>query len=230
MTTQALGDTDGLVRLFLLFIRNRDGNDGGAGGNEKGGRRRRRRSTVAASAALVNGAGLLISKVGSALNYLRYSILMDNSERGGSLDNIHRHYDISNSLFETFLDKTTMMYSSAIYDYAGGKFSGTLDEAQTRKLDTLCSKACLPRRGDSTGRQLRLLDIGFGWGGLSIHAAKYYNVSVVGITLSVEQCKLATDRVKAEGLSHLIEFKIVDYRVFARAKENDMAFDRVISW
>ena len=87
------------------------------------------------------------------------------------------HYDISNDLFRTFLDKETLMYSSAIYDAmsapppkigqpsAGLVFKGTLEEAQWRKLDTLCDRAQLHQ-----GQQL--LDIGFGWGGLSIHAAK----------------------------------------------------------
>jgi cyclopropane fatty-acyl-phospholipid synthase-like methyltransferase len=79
-------------------------------------------------------------------------------------------------MFRTFLDKETLMYSSAIYDAvaapqavespsSGLVFKGSLEEAQWRKLDTLCDRAQL-----QPGQQL--LDIGFGWGGLSIHAAK----------------------------------------------------------
>lgn len=78
---------------------------------------------------------------------------MNNSERGGSLKNIHAHYDLSNDLFRTFLDKETLMYSSAIYDAVAAPppsigqpsegliFRGTLEEAQWRKLDTLCERA-----------------------------------------------------------------------------------------
>ena len=72
--------------------------------------------------------------------------------------------------------------------------------------------------------------MGFGWGGLSIHAARSYGCQVVGITLSVEQCDLATDKVEEAGLGHLITFEIVDYRTFARRPENREAFDRVIRW
>lgn len=87
------------------------------------------------------------------------------------------HYDISNDMFRTFLDKETLMYSSAIYDAvaaapqeigspsSGLVFKGSLEEAQLRKLDTLCDRAQI-----QPGQ--KLLDIGFGWGGLSIHAAK----------------------------------------------------------
>jgi cyclopropane-fatty-acyl-phospholipid synthase len=74
-----------------------------------------------------------------------------------------------------------------------------------------------------------LLDIGFGWGGLSIHAAKKYGCKVTGITLSVEQKALADDRVQKEGLQDLITFEVVDYRTFARRIENLGKFDRVLS-
>lgn len=66
-----------------------------------------------------------------------------------------------------------------------------------------------------------------GWS--SIHAAKKYGCRIIGITLSVEQKALAEDRVTKEGLGHLINFEVVDYRTFARRKENRGKFDRVIS-
>jgi cyclopropane-fatty-acyl-phospholipid synthase len=182
--------------------------------------------------------------------------MMDNSEKGGSLKNIRKwilstllslqlsllyltpfllliscladaHYDLSNDLFTTFLDKETLMYSSAIYDAAhdpklGLVFRGSLEEAQWRKLDTLLARAQI-QPGQS------MLDIGFGWGGLSIHAAKKYGCRVTGITLSVEQKALAEERVKKEGVGHLITFEVCDYRTFARRKENHGRFDRVLS-
>ena len=179
--------------------------------------------------ALTNASGLMIGKLGSFLNYLRYKLTMDNSERGGSLKNIHAHYDLSNDLFTTFLDKETLMYSSAIYDsipapspQRGLMFRGTLEEAQWRKLDTLLERAQV-----QPGQLL--LDIGFGWGGLAIHAAKRYGCRVTGITLSVEQKALAEQRVKAEGLESLVTFEVIDYRKFARRTENQGKFDRVLS-
>ncbi|KAL7472755.1 hypothetical protein ACHAXS_013202 [Conticribra weissflogii] len=227
-TNDVIGDPIGLTRLFLLFVGNRDLASIGA-------RRSAKQHTYAN--ALQNASGLAISKIGSFLNYLRFKITMDNSERGGSLKNIHAHYDISNDLFRTFLDKETLMYSSAIYDAvaaptvlkngvprpsAGLVFKGSLEEAQWRKLDTLLDRAQI-QPGQS------MLDIGFGWGGLSLHAARKYGCRVHGITLSVEQKALAETRVENEGLGHLITFEVIDYRTFARKKENQGRFDRVIS-
>ncbi|EED88129.1 predicted protein, partial [Thalassiosira pseudonana CCMP1335] len=207
-TNGVIGDPIGLTRLFLLFVGNRD--------TKTIGLRSSKQHTY--SNALQNASGLAISKIGSFINYLRFKIFMDNSERGGSLKNIHAHYDLSNDLFRTFLDKETLMYSSAIYD----AMSAAPTEAQWRKLDTLCDRAQL-QPGQT------LLDIGFGWGGLSLHAAKKYGCRVTGITLSVEQKALAEERVEKEGLGHLINFEVVDYRTFARRKENSGKFDRVIS-
>ncbi|KAL9189015.1 hypothetical protein ACHAXT_011505 [Thalassiosira profunda] len=223
-TNNIIGDPIGLTRLFLLFVGNRDTNGIGL--------RSAKQHTYAN--ALQNASGLAISKIGSFLNYVRFKITMDNSERGGSLKNIHAHYDISNDLFRTFLDKETLMYSSAIYDAmaappaimgqpsSGLIFKGSLEEAQWRKLDTLCDR-CQIKPGQ------KLLDIGFGWGGLSLHAAKKYGCKVTGITLSVEQKALAEERVAKEGLGHLINFEVIDYRTFARRKDNQGKFDRVIS-
>lgn len=220
-TTIALGDPLGLVRFFLLIIRNRDN------GNSQHEPRKAIKGR-SYSSVVSNASGLLIAKIGSFLNYLRYKIVMDNSERGGSLKNIHAHYDLSNDLFTAFLDKETLMYSSAIYDAVkapagrpGVVFRGSLEEAQWRKLDTLCDRAQI-QPGQT------VLDIGFGWGGLSLHAARKYGCKVTGITLSVEQKALAEERVKKEGLGHLITFEVVDYRAFARRKENLGRFDRVL--
>lgn len=220
-TTIQLGDPIGLTRLFLLLIGNRD-RPLAKHMPRKAGRGRY-------SSAFSNASGLLLAKVGSLLNYVRYKMTMDNSERGGSLKNIHAHYDLSNDLFTTFLDKETLMYSSAIYDAViapspqkGLVFRGTLEEAQWRKLDTLLERAQI-KPGQT------MLDIGFGWGGLSLHAAKKYGCKVTGITLSVEQKALAEKRVKEWGVGDLITFEVIDYRTFARRPENQGKFDRVLS-
>jgi cyclopropane-fatty-acyl-phospholipid synthase len=99
-------------------------------------------------------------------------------------------------------------------------YGGTLEEAQLRKLDHLIARACVSK-GD------KVLDLGFGWGGLSIRLAETIGCRVVGITLSQEQHDLAVERVRARGLSHLITFEIVDYRVFAEAHKGE--FDRILS-
>jgi cyclopropane-fatty-acyl-phospholipid synthase len=221
-STVSLGDPIGLTRLFLLLIGNRD-RPLAKHMPRKAGRGHQY------SNAWTNASGLLIAKIGSFLNYLRYKMTMDNSERGGSLKNIHAHYDLSNDLFTTFLDVETLMYSSAIYDAVqapapqkGLVFRGSLEEAQWRKLDTLLDRAQI-KPGQT------VLDIGFGWGGLSLHAAKKYGCQVTGITLSVEQKALADARVKKEGLESLITFEVIDYRTFARRPESQGKFDRVLS-
>lgn len=221
--TPILGDPVGLTRLFLLFIANRD---------YKGDSKHiPLRSSLGHtySHALSNASGLVLAKIGSLFNFIRYKLTMDNSERGGSLKNIHAHYDISNDLFTSFLDHKTLMYSSAIYEairapksQSGLIFRGTLEDAQIRKLETLLS------RGQIQPGQT-ILDIGFGWGGLSIYAAKKYGCKVYGITLSVEQKSLAEKRVKKAGLEHLIHFEVVDYRTFSRRAENRGRFHRVFS-
>jgi len=221
-TTLACGDPVGLTRLLLLLMGNRDRIVAGThipNTSYKG----------YSGANPVNAGPYIISKIGSFLNFLRYRLTMDNSERGGSLKNIHAHYDLSNDLFTSFLDKETLMYSSAIYDAVkapapqkGLVFRGTLEEAQWRKLDTLLDRAQV-----QPGQEV--LDIGFGWGGLSLHAARKYGCKVTGITLSVEQRALALERVAKEGLKDLITFEVIDYRTFARRKENLGRFDRVLS-
>ncbi|GKY96368.1 hypothetical protein MPSEU_000596400 [Mayamaea pseudoterrestris] len=221
-TNLTLGDPIGLTRLFLLLVGNRD-RAGGIHVPRKSGRG----NTY--SNALTNASGLILAKIGSLFNYVRYKLTMDNSERGGSLRNIHAHYDLSNDLFTSFLDKEHLMYSCGIWDAipaptsrSGLIFRGTLEEAQTRKLDNLLERAQV-KPGQT------VLDIGFGWGGLSIRAAKRFGCKVTGITLSVEQQALAEKRVKEMGLDHLITFEVVDYRTFARRLENKGKFDRVLS-
>jgi len=99
-------------------------------------------------------------------------------------------------------------------------FKGTLEEAQTRKIDELLSRLEPISKNDT------LLDIGFGWGGICIRAAEKYGCKVYGITLSSEQLQYATEKVKTRGLDHLITFELVDYRVFAK---RGFKFDRIVS-
>ena len=118
----------------------------------------------------------------------------------GSRKNISAHYDLGNDLFELFLDPS-LMYSSAIYQAP----ESTLDEASAYKLNVICRKLEL-KPSD------QVLEIGTGWGGFAIHAAKHYGCHVTTTTISAEQLALAKQRVEAEGLQDRITLLFDDYR------------------
>jgi cyclopropane-fatty-acyl-phospholipid synthase len=118
----------------------------------------------------------------------------------GSRKNIAAHYDLSNDFFATFLDPS-MMYSSAIFLDE----SQSLHEASLNKLTHICER--LQLKPDD-----HLIEIGTGWGSMAIHAAKYYGCKVTTTTISHEQYKHASARVKAEGLEDRVELLLKDYR------------------
>ena len=118
----------------------------------------------------------------------------------GSRKNIEAHYDIGNDLFKIMLDET-MMYSSAIFSDE----NMSLYDAQMNRLDVICKKLDLQASDE-------LLEIGTGWGALSIYAAKNYGCHVTTTTISREQYNLACERVEKEGLSDKITVLIKDYR------------------
>ncbi|PXX91907.1 SAM-dependent methyltransferase [Marinobacter vulgaris] len=136
---------------------------------------------------------------------------LNRNTKEGSRKNISAHYDLGNDLFETFLDPT-MMYSSAIYP----RPEATLEEAAAHKLDTICRKLDL-RPGD------RVMEIGTGWGGFAVHAAKYFGCHVTTTTISSEQLQLAREKVKAEGLEDHITLLFDDYR------DLEGQFDKLVS-
>lgn len=105
------------------------------------------------------------------------------------------HYDADNDIFRAMLD-SKMIYSCAYWEFAHD-----LEQAQTHKLELICRKLEL-KKGE------RLLDIGCGWGGLAAYAATNYGVSVLGITVSKEQQKIAQER--CQGLE--VEIELIDYR------------------
>ncbi|MNZ44970.1 Cyclopropane-fatty-acyl-phospholipid synthase [compost metagenome] len=116
------------------------------------------------------------------------------------------HYDLGNDLFTLMLDPL-MQYSCAYW-----KDASTLEEAQLAKLHLICEKLQLQPG-------MRVLDIGCGWGGLAYYMAKNYGVSVVGVTISAEQQKMAQDR--CEGLD--VTILLQDYR------DLHDQFDRIVS-
>ncbi|MBD3671489.1 MAG: class I SAM-dependent methyltransferase [Gammaproteobacteria bacterium] len=120
--------------------------------------------------------------------------------KNGSRRNIESHYDLGNELFKTFLDES-MMYSSAVYE----EKNYDLEKAAFAKVDRICKKLDL-KPGD------HVLEIGTGWGGFAIHAAKYYGCRVTTTTISREQFVHARDRVKEEGLTDKVTLLLEDYR------------------
>jgi cyclopropane-fatty-acyl-phospholipid synthase len=117
-----------------------------------------------------------------------------------SVEHISAHYDVGNELYGLFLDET-MMYSSAVF---GGRATSLYD-AQIAKLDRICGKLDL-RPGD------HLLELGTGWGGLAVHAAREYGARVTTATISKEQHAYVVRRVKEEGLEDRVSVLLRDYR------------------
>ncbi len=122
------------------------------------------------------------------------------NSRDGSRRNIAEHYDLGNDLFSLFLDDT-MMYSSAIFRSA----DESLEIASARKLDRICRKLALSPSD-------HLVEIGTGWGGMAIHAARHFGCRVTTTTISKEQHALATERVARAGLGERISVVLEDYR------------------
>ncbi|WP_244815288.1 cyclopropane-fatty-acyl-phospholipid synthase family protein [Caballeronia sp. Lep1P3] len=113
---------------------------------------------------------------------------------------IQYHYDVSNEFYQLWLDKN-MVYSCAYFENG----DEDIDTAQIKKIDHILTKIQV-----QPGQ--RLLDIGCGWGALVIRAAQKFGAQCVGITLSENQFKLATQRVKDAGLEDKIEIRLQDYR------------------
>jgi len=129
----------------------------------------------------------------------------------GSKRNIVEHYDLGNDFYKLFLDKT-MTYSSAYFQ----KDEISLEEAQVAKYEALCKHLYLKK-------EHHLLEIGSGWGGFSLHVAKKYGCRITTITISDEQFAYAKELFKREGVDHLIEIKMLDYRKL------EGKFDRIVS-
>jgi cyclopropane-fatty-acyl-phospholipid synthase len=120
--------------------------------------------------------------------------------RSGSRKNVEYHYDLGNDFYELWLDDT-MTYSCANFDDT----TPDLRQAQVRKWDRMLELV-------QPGAKDRLLEIGCGWGGFAIHAAKESGCRVTGITLSREQAALARERVERAGLRGQVDIRLEDYR------------------
>lgn len=125
---------------------------------------------------------------------------------------ISHHYDVSGEFYRLLLGPS-MTYSCAVWRDA----SVGLEAAQEAKYELISRKLGL-RPG------MRLLDVGCGWGGMVIHAARHHGVRALGVTLSREQADLARRRVADAGLSDLVEIRLSDYR-----DVHDAPFDAISS-
>ena len=149
------------------------------------------------------------------INLLGWQNRLGHWLRPNSLDtsrrNIAEHYDLGNDFYRLFLDPT-MTYSSALF----ASSAQTLAEAQTAKYDRLCRQ--LQLKPDD-----HVLEIGSGWGGFSLHAAKNYGVRLTTVTISQEQFNYARALFQRENLADRIDIQLMDYRRITGQ------FDKIVS-
>ena len=148
----------------------------------------------------------IIKKIRGTYRYITNFNLISNSKK-----NVAHHYDISEKLYDLFLDKNRQ-YSCAYFK----KSSDSLETAQNYKIDHIIKKLNLKPNQ-------KVLDIGSGWGTLAVEIAKKSQCEVVGITLSENQLEHSIKKVKELNLENQVSFKLMDYR------ELDEKFDRIVS-
>jgi len=136
------------------------------------------------------------------LNRITQSLIhkANRNTKSGSKQNIAAHYDLGNELYTRFLDPS-MMYSAAVYP----RSEATLSEAQQHKLATICQRLELSESDT-------VIEIGTGWGGLAIYMAQHYGCHVTTTTISEEQHKYASDKIRQLKLTDKITLLKEDYR------------------
>jgi cyclopropane-fatty-acyl-phospholipid synthase len=158
---------------------------------------------------LETGAARLAAPLQRALHWL------NRNTRKGSRRNIAAHYDLGNDFFALWLD-SSMMYSAAVFESP----AVTLEQAAAAKNELICRKLAL-------GPADRVLEIGTGWGGFALHAARATGCRVTTVTISREQHELARQRVQQAGLAERIDVQLRDYRDLDPAL--DGCFDKLVS-
>ncbi|RJX30657.1 MAG: class I SAM-dependent methyltransferase [Oxalobacter sp.] len=158
---------------------------------------------------LLEDGSFLVTVFSRTLDRIRH-LLRDNSIRG-SRRNIHEHYDLGNDFYKTFLDPS-MMYSCGIHHSP----DESLEQAQKNKNQAFIDKLRISPND-------HILEIGCGWGGFAVEAARQTGCRVTGITISSEQKDWANERVKREGLADRIDIQLIDYRNI------EGRFDRIVS-
>lgn len=129
---------------------------------------------------------------------------------------ISHHYDLSNAFYELLLDPH-MAYSSAWWSDVPSATGQSLESAQAAKLDLVCRKIGLHQGA-------RFLDVGCGWGSLSLYAAEHFGAQVTGVTIAAEQKRFIDARIRERGLEDLVTIRLQDYRDVA-----DGPYDAVAS-
>ncbi len=138
--------------------------------------------------------------------------LQQHNPVGKAQRNVAHHYDLSDDLYDLFLDEDRQ-YSCAYFDSQ----SSDLEQAQIKKKRHIAAKLLLDRP------ELKILDIGSGWGGLGLYLAQQSGAQVTGVTLSTEQHKVSQQRAADAGLAKQVGFELRDYR------EQTGTFDRIVS-
>jgi cyclopropane-fatty-acyl-phospholipid synthase len=136
--------------------------------------------------------------------------------RTGSERNVHAHYDLGNAFYRLFLDEETLAYSCGIFP------APSLAAAQEQKLERLCELLALSPRD-------HLLEVGCGWGGMAMYAARTRGCRVTAITVSREQFELASARVAEAGLSDRVTIAYRDYRELTGTFDKGRGFDKIVS-
>ena len=153
------------------------------------------------------------NKYNLVINKLRgtYRFLTNFNVKKKSKSNVAHHYDISEKLYDLFLDKKRQ-YSCAYFKNDGD----SLEQAQNNKIEHIIKKLNLKPNQ-------KVLDIGSGWGSLAIEIAKKSQCEVLGITLSENQLQHSIEKAKKDGLENQVQFRLADYR------DLNEKFDRIVS-
>ena len=154
-----------------------------------------------------------INSYGAVIKKLRgtYRYLTSFNKIAKSKENVAHHYDISEKLYDLFLDENRQ-YSCAYFK----NDSDTLEQAQSNKIHHIIKKLNIQPNQ-------KVLDVGSGWGTLALAIAKETNASVTGITLSENQFEYSQNKAKEMNLSNQVDFKLIDYR------QLNEKFDRIVS-
>ena len=143
--------------------------------------------------------------------WLRLLHSLRDNDREGSRRNIEAHYDLGNDFFASFLDPS-LTYSAAVFEQTGM----SLEAAQTAKYERLCRKLELSSAH-------HVLEIGTGWGGFALHAARTRGCRITTTTISREQHALARERIEGAGLGGQVDVLLEDYRDLRGT------YDRIVS-
>ena len=154
----------------------------------------------------INNYGMLMNSLRGSYRYLTNFNFIKKSKM-----NVSHHYDISDDLYDLFLD-SKRQYSCAYFKNS----KDSLEEAQNNKINHIIKKLNLKN-------DLRVLDIGSGWGTLALDIAKKTKCSVLGITLSENQLQYSKQKAKEMNLENQVDFRLTDYRNL------NEKFDRIVS-